>query len=391
MAVAHSHSPSVIAFGLSNTPMRAMYHNAAFLAAGVPVFDIREKFGTTDIVVNTPAKGAALAEVLADRHEYQKVIDALEPLVTKGAKDKPGEESAARDLKPALVQLGFAYQEIGNFDRAVATFERVRQLSPNEVTPEIYVIQANLAARRFQRTIELARAARARYPDDQRIPRLEADALRQSGRLDEAVSLLEAARRAHEEDPTSRLALAELLTTAKRYADAGRVLNDALARFPDEVSILFQLGALAEREKRYAEAERVFRQVIERDPRHALALNYLGYMLADRGERLDEAVGLIKRAVELDPYNASYLDSLGWAYFKQDRLDSAEANLRRAAAALPRNSVVQDHYGDLLFKLGRYADAAAAWQRALDGDGEEIERAAVERKLRTARDKAGTR
>jgi len=67
MAVAHSHSPSVIAFGVSNTPMRAMYHNAAFLAAGVPVFDIREKFGTTDIVINTAAKGAALAEVLADK------------------------------------------------------------------------------------------------------------------------------------------------------------------------------------------------------------------------------------------------------------------------------------------------------------------------------------
>ncbi len=67
MAVVHSHSPSVIAFGVSNTSMRAMYHNAAFLAAGVPVFDIREKFGTTDIVINTAAKGAALAGVLADK------------------------------------------------------------------------------------------------------------------------------------------------------------------------------------------------------------------------------------------------------------------------------------------------------------------------------------
>jgi ribulose-5-phosphate 4-epimerase/fuculose-1-phosphate aldolase len=67
MAVAHSRSPSVIAFGLSNTPMLAMYHNAAFLAAGVPVFDIREKFGTTDIVISTAAKGAALAQVLADK------------------------------------------------------------------------------------------------------------------------------------------------------------------------------------------------------------------------------------------------------------------------------------------------------------------------------------
>src|SRR5688572_2816523 len=50
MAVAHSHSASVIPFGLTGTPMRAMYHNAAFVAAGVNVFDIREKFGTTDIV-----------------------------------------------------------------------------------------------------------------------------------------------------------------------------------------------------------------------------------------------------------------------------------------------------------------------------------------------------
>jgi tetratricopeptide (TPR) repeat protein len=333
----------------------------------------------------------ALAEVLADRHEYQKVIATLEPVVTRGPKDKPGEESAARDLKPALVQLAFAYQEVGSFDRAIATFQRVRELSPNEVASDLYLIQANLAASRLQTAIELAHAARARYPDDQRIPRLEADALRQSGRVDEAVSLLEAVRAAHAADPTSHLALAELLAAAKRYADAERVVNDALVKFPGDLSLLFQLGAVAERQKRYAEAERVFRQVIGRDPHHALALNYLGYMLADRGERLEEAINLIKRAVELDPYNASYLDSLGWAYFKQDRLDSAETNLRRAAAELPRNSVVQDHYGDLLFKLRRYADAAAAWQRALDGDGEEIERAAVERKLRTAKGKAGAR
>jgi ribulose-5-phosphate 4-epimerase/fuculose-1-phosphate aldolase len=67
MAIAHSHSPSTIAFGLSNMPMLAMYHNAAFLAAGVPVFDIRERFGATDIVISSAEKGAALAKVLADK------------------------------------------------------------------------------------------------------------------------------------------------------------------------------------------------------------------------------------------------------------------------------------------------------------------------------------
>ena len=66
-AVVHSHSPSVVPFGLVDAPLQAMFHNAAFLAAGVPVFDIREKFGATDLLVGDAAKGAALVEVLGRR------------------------------------------------------------------------------------------------------------------------------------------------------------------------------------------------------------------------------------------------------------------------------------------------------------------------------------
>jgi ribulose-5-phosphate 4-epimerase/fuculose-1-phosphate aldolase len=64
MAVVHSHSPSVIPFGLVGVPMRAMFHNAGFLAQGVPVFDIREKFGATDMLVGNGEKGVALARVM---------------------------------------------------------------------------------------------------------------------------------------------------------------------------------------------------------------------------------------------------------------------------------------------------------------------------------------
>ncbi|MGH8647789.1 MAG: class II aldolase/adducin family protein, partial [Burkholderiales bacterium] len=67
MSVVHSHSPSVIPFGLVGVPMRAMFHNAAFVAAGVPVFDIHEKFGDTDMLVNNGAKGVALAGVMGQK------------------------------------------------------------------------------------------------------------------------------------------------------------------------------------------------------------------------------------------------------------------------------------------------------------------------------------
>ena len=63
-SVVHSHSPSVIPFGLVGVPMQAMFHNAAFLAAGVPVFDIKEKFGATNLLVSDAAKGVELARVM---------------------------------------------------------------------------------------------------------------------------------------------------------------------------------------------------------------------------------------------------------------------------------------------------------------------------------------
>ena len=65
--VVHSHSPSVIPFGLTELPVRAMFHNAAFLAKGAPTFDISERFGDTDILVCDCAKGKALAEALGDK------------------------------------------------------------------------------------------------------------------------------------------------------------------------------------------------------------------------------------------------------------------------------------------------------------------------------------
>ena len=66
-SVVHSHSPSVIPFGLVETKIEAMFHNAAFLAAGVPVFDISQKFGATDMLVSDHPKGIAFAECLADK------------------------------------------------------------------------------------------------------------------------------------------------------------------------------------------------------------------------------------------------------------------------------------------------------------------------------------
>jgi HCOMODA/2-hydroxy-3-carboxy-muconic semialdehyde decarboxylase len=64
-AVVHSHSPSVIPYGVTSTALRPIYHMSAFLGADTPIFEIRETGGpATDMLIRDRRLGAALAKCL---------------------------------------------------------------------------------------------------------------------------------------------------------------------------------------------------------------------------------------------------------------------------------------------------------------------------------------
>jgi tetratricopeptide (TPR) repeat protein len=326
----------------------------------------------------------ALALALEDRRQYQAVVDALVPAAAE-FRARPGTNPAS-DLGLLLPHLGFAYQELGDHEKAIATFEEAHKLSPADATVTAYLAQANLSAKKYGAVIEITRKARAENPDELRFARLEAQALRQSGKADEAVGVLQAFAK-KQDKPDAYVALAQIYSDTKRGADAVKVLQEAQAKFPGDTTIGFELGAVLDKQKKFADAEAAFRQVLQKEPDNAPALNYIGYMLAERGERLNESVDLLKKALAIEPDNGSYLDSLGWAYYKSDKLTLAADNLQRAADQLKANSVIQDHYGDVLFKLSRFDEAIAAWTRALAGDNDSIDRPAIDKKIKNAKQK----
>jgi ribulose-5-phosphate 4-epimerase/fuculose-1-phosphate aldolase len=64
MSVVHSHAAAVVPFAASSVTLKPVYHMSSFLAAGAPVFEIRERFGMTDMLIRNDAQGVALAQAI---------------------------------------------------------------------------------------------------------------------------------------------------------------------------------------------------------------------------------------------------------------------------------------------------------------------------------------
>lgn len=66
-SVVHSHSPSVVPFGVTSAKLRPICHMSGFLGALVPVFEIRQAGGeSTDMLIRNQALGQALVASLGD-------------------------------------------------------------------------------------------------------------------------------------------------------------------------------------------------------------------------------------------------------------------------------------------------------------------------------------
>ena len=281
----------------------------------------------------------ALAQAYVVARKLDDAIATLEEIVD----DEPRVAST----------LGQFQEQAGRPKEAAESYTKALAVAPNSRELKVRRIAAFVAAMDFQRAADFAGQAQTQHPDDLRFPQLRAHALLAMGDAPRAITVLEPVARANPNDGATQMSLADL------YSNAGRK-NDA---------------------------EKTVRQLIVLEPGNADALNYLGYMLAERGQQLDEAIRLVRRALDIEPNNPNYLDSLGWAYFRRGDYDQAERYLAPAAQQMPRNSTVQEHMGDILAKRGRWQEAVAAWTRALQGDGDDIDRTALEKKINDARGK----
>ena len=313
-----------------------------------------------------------IAAIYQAQGRFDEAEQVLKDLLKKLEKPDPTTYTAGEKSNRAvfLERLGTIYRDQGNNQAATDAFRQMIALGGDDNVERGYqqIIDTWREAKEWQKATDAAKEAVQKLPNSRDLKMVLAAQQADMGNSDSALKDVQAMLKGTPEDRAVYITLAQMNTRLKRYADAELALDKAeklSTKQDDKEYIWFLRGSTYERQKRFADAEQQFKRVIASDPQHAMALNYLGYMLADQNTKLDEALGYIKRAIDIDPTNGAYLDSIGWAYFRLGKYELAEQSLVKASQKINTDPTVHDHLGDLYQKTGRLKLAATHWERAL--------------------------
>lgn len=188
--------------------------------------------------------------------------------------------------------------------------------------------------------------------------------------LERAVNTLRALR-PRTEDDFLQVAITRhyLLMSARQYDEAFGYINETLVYLPDNLELLYARALVAAELQKIGVAEADLRRIIAQQPKHANALNALGYTLADQTNRYAEAKELILKALVLRPSDAHVLDSMGWVSYKLKDFATAIEFLKKAYAASPEAEVAA-HLGEVLWESGEQDKGRAVLLRSYAEDSD---------------------
>ena len=206
----------------------------------------------------------------------------------------------------------------------------------------------------------------------------------------EAIELLrQTITQTGEHSPQLYLVLSSLYEIEEEHESAIDVLREGLQYNDENTDLYYRLGILLGKLKRMEESIKQMEIVIRIDPRHADALNYIGYTYADENVHLDRALQLIEKAIQYKPNSGYIIDSLGWVYFRKGLYDKALTELKKAVELAPHDPAIAEHLGDVYYEKHDYGNALKAYEKAISLENAETER--LQEKIKDAREQLNSR
>lgn len=232
-------------------------------------------------------------------------------------------------LKTAL-----AMHNAGNHTDAIAIYEGVLKVQPDNFDAAHMMGIARLQQQRFAEAVELIRTALKQQPDNLLALSNLASALRRGGEHEKAIAVYDRMTILTPNNPEPWSGRAVSLIALHRNEEALTSVDQTLALKKNHVSALNNRGAVLIQLGRHAEAMDCLRQLLEIKPDYPDAISNLSLALLALGRPL-EAVTLLRDALARKPRQPTLLNNLGIAMMALNRHDEALASFAEAISAQP--------------------------------------------------------
>jgi protein O-GlcNAc transferase len=217
--------------------------------------------------------------------------------------------AVAPDAAPLYFNLGVAFADLKDWDRAIAAFRRAGDLSPSHPVAWSRLGGALAAQQRWSEAADACLTAAALAP-------------RNAGAWDDAGALLRRAGKAQQSLDCHTKAV-ELSPNSPEYHGGRGLSLQVLGRLDDSAA--------------------AFRRAIELRPDYYEMLNNLGLVLCEMG-KLDEAVACFEAILKLRPDDVIPQINLALALFNLGDWSRAAICYQRAAELTPGNATVASNY-----------------------------------------------
>lgn len=276
------------------------------------------------------------------------------------------------DSYALLMERGWLYLDLKNFDKAMEFFDRVLELGfPSALRWKCVSLRL---LRNFDEAARILGDRLEKYPNAPDLLLEQAQLHADQANNIMAKELFEKALVAYPNDLDIRNRYGWFLIAQNELEPAREQFERLLSEDEESVFGLNGLGAVFFNKGRYDIAEQYFRQALSLDPYEPVFYCNVAFAMSrlESSEKIDEAETYWKKALKIDPSYANALGGLGIIAFKRGDLRDAESFLLQSVKVDPREGNYAD-LGALYVQMGRYDEALFQLTKSLEVNQRDIQ------------------